>query len=74
MARFTLSQQMEEVQFELDRRASEYPRQIASRKLGRSVAQYHVDRLTAARDSLSWLHDNLALIRERCPELFKRGG
>lgn len=74
MARFSLRQQIEEVDHELDQRASVYPRMVAKRKLGESAAQYHVDRMKAVRRSLSWLNDNLDTIRQRCPELFGKEG
>lgn len=74
MARFSLRQQIEELQRERDQRASVYPRLIASRKLGASLAQYHCDRLEAAIRTLDWLQQHEAVIRERCPELFTREG
>lgn len=70
MARVSLSQQIEEVQRELDQRESVYPRLIAKRRLGQSIADFYVRRLTQVLRTLVWLQRNEAILRQRCPELF----
>ena len=63
--KFSLSQQIEEIDRELEQRASVYPRQISTGKMKQSIADYQVDRLKAARASLVWLAANELTIKQR---------
>ena len=69
MKRISLNQQIEEVDREL------HVRQRLTRwgSLTESQCAYCTERLKAAGLTLRWLRQNESLIRERCPELFKRG-
>jgi hypothetical protein len=51
-AKFSLAQQIEEIERELRLRAEVYPRWIASGKMKKSVADYHMDRMRAVFDTL----------------------
>lgn len=70
MARFSLSQQIEEVERELEQREKVYPGLIAKRRLGSSIADFYVGRMHQVLRTLKWLRRNEALLRQRCPELF----
>lgn len=70
MARFSLSQQVEEIERELEQRATAYPTLVARRKLGSSIAEFYIARLTAGLRTLQWLQRHERLVRQRCPELF----
>lgn len=74
MARFSLSQQIEEVGDMLRRCETEYPVLVAKRKLGASISQYRLDRLRAALHTLIWVAKHEKTIRERCPDLFPGEG
>lgn len=71
--RVSLSQQIEEVDRELDQRASVYPRLVSAGKLRLSVSQYHMERMEAARATLAWLQRHERTLRQRCPDLFGEG-
>ena len=49
---FSLSQQLEEVERELELRKGVYARQVLSGKMRQSVADYHMSRMQAVRDTL----------------------
>ncbi|HSI41801.1 MAG TPA: hypothetical protein VLA00_14755 [Xanthobacteraceae bacterium] len=68
--RISLNQQIEEVQMELDKRRSVYPRLVSSKKLGASLAQYQMDRMEAVERTLLWLRRHERTFRQRCPEIF----
>ena len=65
MQKFSLDQQIEEIDRELEQRAAVYPRLVQNHKLRQSIADYQVERLKAARASLVWLRDNEFLIKQR---------
>jgi hypothetical protein len=50
--KFPLTQQIEEVERELRLRTEVYARWIASGKMRRSVADYHMERMRAVLDTL----------------------
>ena len=56
--RISLAQQIEEVQRELDARATVYPRLYAKGTLRTSVGQYQVQRMQAVLETLLWLKKN----------------
>jgi hypothetical protein len=56
--KISLSQQIEEIDQELNRRESEYPRLVAREKLRQSEADYQTERLQAVRSTLEWLQGN----------------
>ena len=62
--RISLAQQIEEVQRELDARATVYPRLYAKGTLRTSVGQYQVQRMQAVLETLLWLKKNEQKIRE----------
>ena len=49
---FSLDQQIEEIERELELRRGVYPRMVANRKMRQSVANYHMDRLKAVLATL----------------------
>jgi len=60
----SLNQQIEEVERELEQRASVYPRLYAKGTLRTSIGQYQIQRLQAVLDTLRWLKKNEQKIRE----------
>lgn len=63
--KFSLAQQIEEIDRELDQRRQVYPRLVAKGTLRQSLADYQIGRLEAARASLKWLQDNELTIKQR---------
>lgn len=61
--KFSLNQQIEEIEREVRLRESVYPRQIAEGKMRQSIADYHLGRLKAALATLQWVRDHEAAIR-----------
>jgi len=59
----SLNQQIEEVQRELDQRASVYPRLYAKGTLRTSIGQYQIQRMQAVFETLQWLKKHEAVIR-----------
>jgi hypothetical protein len=59
----SLSQQIEEVERELKKRAEVYPRQVSSGAMRQSIADYHVARMRAAGATLTWLRDHETDVR-----------
>jgi len=56
--KISLSQQIEEIDWELARRKNDYPRLVSRGKLRESEADYQMERLRAARATLEWLQGN----------------
>lgn len=73
MARFSLNQQIDELEREQRERRNVYARLVASGKLRQSVAEFQTERLAAAIRTLQWLEKHEQIIRERCPDLFPQG-
>lgn len=65
--KFSLNQQIEEIDRELAQRASVYPRLVSAGKMRQSIADYQTDRLKAVRATLVWLQDNEAKIKQSVP-------
>jgi hypothetical protein len=63
MSSIGLSQQIEEINYELDQRQTVYGRLVHTNKMRQSVADYHVARMLAVRDTLTRLRDASAEIR-----------
>lgn len=63
--RISLNQQLEELDRELQQRGQVYPRLIAQGKLRQSIADYQLARLCAIRESIKWLADHEAMIKQR---------
>jgi hypothetical protein len=61
--KFSLAQQIEEVDRELKQRAAVYPRLISSNPSRRSELEFHVARLEAVKASLEWLQANETDVR-----------
>ena len=55
--KFSLDQQIEEVEREINMRESVYPGWIARGKIRRSAAEYHMDRMRAVLETLKGLKD-----------------
>jgi hypothetical protein len=53
--KISLSQQIDEVEAELKKRADVYPRLVHAGKMRGSLAEYKVARMNAVRDTLKWL-------------------
>lgn len=62
--KFSIAAQLEEVQRELDQRATVYPRLVRSHSMRESVAAYHVARMEAVKQTLLWLQANETEIRQ----------
>lgn len=56
--KISISQQIEEVEYELKQRASVYERIIANHPSRRAELEYHVARMKAVLESLEWARDN----------------
>lgn len=61
----SIGQQIDEVERELGQRRSVYPRLVSSGKLRSSIAEYQIKRMEAVLESLRWLADNEAQIKQR---------
>lgn len=61
---FNISQQIEEVRYELMKREQVYPRLYSNGKLRRSEGEYHVARMNAVLKTLQWVEENVAQIRD----------
>lgn len=67
----SIGQQIEEVQRELEKREQVYPRLIDAKKMKRSVAEYHVERMRAVLRTLEWVQahrDQLHAIKQEAAE------
>lgn len=53
---FSIAQQIEEVERELALRRGVYPRMVLTHKMRQSVADFHMTRLEAVRDTLMSLN------------------
>ena len=58
MSKFSIDQQIEEVERELALRAKVYPRQVSSGTMRQSIADFHVARMQAVLTTLRWLRDH----------------
>lgn len=63
--KISLHAQIEEIDYELGQRRNVYARIASSDPKRRSELDYHVLRLEAVRDTLLWLQQHEALIRQR---------
>jgi hypothetical protein len=62
--KFSLAHQIEEVEREIALRKSVYAALVASGKMRQSIAEFHLQRLEAVRDTLLWLQRNEVRIKE----------
>ena len=62
--KFSLDQQLEEVQRELDKRNEVYPGLVRKGVLRQSVADFHIARMLAVQRTLRWLYENQAAMVE----------
>lgn len=60
----SLAQMIEEVDYELHQRERVYPNIERKEPRRKSELAYHVERMTAVRDTLQWLQENEADVRE----------
>ena len=60
----SLRQQIEEVAREIALRENVYPRQVASGRMRQSIADFHMERIRAVKQTLGWLAENEARIKE----------
>ena len=63
MSKVSISQQIEELEREIGLRVGVYERQVTAGKMRRSVADFHMARIRAAKATLEWLRDNEAAIK-----------
>jgi hypothetical protein len=61
--KISLSQQIEEIDWELQRRSTEFPRLVSKGKLRQSEADYQTARLRAVRATLEWLIENEGFVK-----------
>jgi hypothetical protein len=60
---FSVAQQLEEIERELALRRNVYPRMVVTHKMRQSVADFHMARLEAVRDTLKSLASGAVLDR-----------
>jgi hypothetical protein len=60
----SLGAQIEEVMYELEMRATVYPRLVAQHKMRESVAAMHSERMDAVMRTLLWLQTNEKAVRD----------
>ena len=63
MTKFSISQQIEEIEREITLRERVYPNQVRTGAMRQSVADYHMNRIKAAKASLEWLRANETAVR-----------
>lgn len=63
--KISIDQQIEEVEREIKLREGVYPRQVTSGKMRQSVADFHIERMTAVLRTLQWLRENEEKIRAK---------
>lgn len=63
MATFSLTQQIEELEREIELRGRVYPNQVRSGAMRQSIADYHMNRIKAAKASLECLRANETDVR-----------
>ncbi len=63
MAEFSLLQQLEEVDRELELRDRVYPNKIRRGEIRQSVADYHMARMRAVRKTLFWLIEHADVVK-----------
>lgn len=63
--KISLAQQIEELERELHMRADVYPRLVRSGKMRQSIADYQIERMKAALETLRWLQTNEAAIKAK---------
>ena len=61
--KISIGAQIEEVDREITLRRDVYPRQVAKRLMRESVANMHIERMEAVRETLKFCRDNEADIR-----------
>jgi hypothetical protein len=62
--RFSIHQQIEEIDRELRKRREVYPRWVRQGKLRQSEAEYFLARMTAARKTLAWVAEHEKELKE----------
>ncbi len=65
--KISLAQQIEEVMREISLRNRVYPHQVSTGKMRQSVADYHLARMAAVRQTLEWLQENEEQIKAVLP-------
>jgi hypothetical protein len=63
--KFSLTQQIEEVERELKMRGEVYPQLVRKGSMRQSVADYHMGRMRAVLETLNWLSDNRTKVIEQ---------
>jgi hypothetical protein len=69
MTDFSLREQIEEVERELALRARVYPGQVRMGKMRQSIADYHMNRMRAVRDTLMQLQAQRERKKERASDV-----
>jgi hypothetical protein len=73
MSKFSIDQQIEEVELELKYRRDVYARLVSAHKMRQSIADYRTARMEAVLETLKWNRDNrqhvIDLIRNNPVEL-----
>lgn len=62
--KLSIHEQIAEVERELSERESVYPKMIVSGMMTRAKADKHITAMRAVRESLAWIRENEAAIRE----------
>jgi hypothetical protein len=69
--KFSIGQQCEEVEREIQQRSQVYPRLVSNHQMRQSVADFHMARMEAVLESLRWLEANrdgiVSKIKEATP-------
>lgn len=71
--RFSIAQQIEEVERELKLREGVYARSVASGAMRASVAEFHIDRLRAVLATLRWVSEHEGVLRKAIAPLEQQG-
>lgn len=66
--RFSLAQQIEEIEREIAMRLEVYPRQVTRGTMRQSVADMHIDRMRAVLITLQWFQKHEAKLRAKVGE------
>jgi hypothetical protein len=67
--KFSLIQQIEEIERELEKRNVVYPRLVRKGEMRQSIADYHIARMRAVLETLKWLHNNRTRVMDELVEV-----
>lgn len=74
VSKFSIDQQIDEVEREIALRKNVYPRMVRSGQMRQSIADYHRERMEAVKATLEFLRDNADWLRACFIEREKKKG